>query len=291
MSAFFVIVLSTYYTKQVFDPLSHLGEIMRNFEQKDFDTNFSIKGNNEISFLVEQFNLMCRRLKMLNEQIYMTEIKLRDAELAVLQSEINPHFFYNTLDTIYWMSEMSHTWKISEMVRSLSKLFRITLQKTQGGLVPLTVEQEYMQCYLAIQKMRFQDQISFEFYVQEGLENLLVLKLLLQPIVENAIIHGIEPIGKGRVVINIYLEDDELVYKVFNDGTPVNIREIETIMTEGNSAKRGLAIHNVDTRVKMRYGGQYGLSFENPAGGGVLATIRQPLNKGEEGNDKTADRG
>jgi two-component system sensor histidine kinase YesM len=277
MSVFFVVVLSMYYTKQVFDPLSKLGKIMQNFEQKDFDTNFSIKGSNEISLLVDQFNLMCRRLKLLNEQIFMAEIKLRDAELAVLQSEINPHFFYNTLDIIYWMSEMSHTWKISEMVRSLSKLFRITLQKTEGGLVPLSVEQEYMQCYLAIQKMRFQDEILFEFYVQEGLENVPVLKLLLQPIVENAIIHGIEPVGKGRVVINIYLEDTELVYKVFNNGIPVDIAEIESIMADGNNKKQGLAIHNVNTRIKMRYGDKYGLSFENLSGGGVLATIRQPV--------------
>ncbi|MDR1175642.1 MAG: histidine kinase [Treponema sp.] len=283
MSSFFVFVISAYYTKQVFDPLKQLGEIMCSIEQKDFDSDFRITGSNEITVLVDQFNLMCRRLKILNEQIYVSEIKLKEAELAVLQSEINPHFFYNTLDTIYWMSEMSNTWKISEMVRSLSKMFRITLQKTTGGLVPLPVEQEYMQCYLAIQKVRFQDDISFEFYVQEGLEDLLALKLLLQPIVENAIIHGLEPKGGGRVVINIYREDEELVYKVYDSGDPVNIDEMETLMAEENISKRGLAVRNVNTRIKMRFGDQYGLSFENPEAGGVLATIRQPLVVGRQG--------
>lgn len=284
MSALFVTILIAYYTRRFFDPLKRLGEVMVGIEQRDFDSGFVIPGNNEITLLVSQFNLMCRRLKMMHEQVYLSEIRLRDAELHALQSEINPHFLYNTLDTIYWMSEINKTWKVSEMVKSLSNLFRIALAPAPDGLVPLRLEREYIECYLTIQQVRYQDQIRFEFYVQEGLDDLKVLKLLLQPIVENAIIHGVEPAGGGRVVINIYREDDALVYKVFNEGTGVDIAEMETLMGEEQPGKRGLAIHNVNTRLKLRFGSEYALVFENVPGG-VLATIHQPASGAKGGGE------
>ncbi len=280
LSAFFISVLVVYYTRRVFDPLKQLGSVMVGIEQRDFDTDFSVPGNNEITLLVEQFNLMCRRLKMMHEQVYVSEIKLREAELSALQSEINPHFLYNTLDTIYWMSEISGTWKVSEMVKSLSNLFRIALTKSPGGLVPLKLEREYLSCYLTIQQVRYQDQIRFEFYVQDDLDDEPVLKLLLQPIVENAIIHGVEPEGGGRVVINIFLEEGELVYTVFNEGKNVDVAALERLMREDSGEKRGLAIRNVNTRIRLRFGDAYGLSFMNQPGG-VLAIVRQPATRQE----------
>jgi two-component system sensor histidine kinase YesM len=276
MSAVFAAILIVYYTRRVFDPLKQLGDVMVGIEQKDFDTDFEIPGNNEITLLVDQFNLMCRRLKMMHEQVYLSQIRLRDAELQALQSEINPHFLYNTLDTIYWMSEISRTWKVSEMVKSLSNLFRIALTPAPNGLVPLSLEREYMQCYLTIQQVRYQDQIRFEFYVQDDLDELMVLKLLLQPIVENAIFHGVEPRGGGRVVINIYREDDSLVYKVFNEGEGVDIQEMRRLMHDEHPERRGLAIRNVSARLRLRFGDDGALSFENVPGG-VLATIHQPV--------------
>ncbi|MDR1106259.1 MAG: histidine kinase [Treponema sp.] len=291
MSVFFVIILSYYYTRRVFDPLERLGEAMRTIDQKDFEFGFSVKGSNEITTLVDQFNLMCRRLKMLYGEIYKNRLKLKEAELEVLQSRINPHFLCNTLDTIYWMSEMSRTWKISSMVRSLSMLFRSSLENTEGSLVPFQAEQEHVQCYLAIQKVRYQDQITFEFYVQEDLGGIPVLKLLLQPVVENAIVHGVEKSdgGGGRVVINVYREDDDIIYGVFNTGNPVDTGEMDALMAEENTARRGMAIRNINSRIKMYFGGEYGLSFENQRSGGVLATIRQPVKTGQI-HVKTADR-
>lgn len=279
LTAFFVYILVMYYTRRVFDPLEKLGEVMSHFDQEDFESDFRIPGSNEITRLVDQFNLMCRRINTLHRQIYMSDLKLKESELAILQSEINPHFLYNTLDTIYWMSEESKTWKISIMVHSLANLFRIALHKTPSGLVPLAKEQEYMKCYLTIQQVRYQEQFSFEFYMQEDIGDINVLKLLLQPIVENAIIHGIEPRGRGRIIINVYTEDDEVIYKVFNDGAPVDIDEMTRLMQtdERKVGTRGLGISNVNTRVQLRFGEKYGLTFENPLGGGVLATIRQPL--------------
>jgi two-component system sensor histidine kinase YesM len=275
MSALFSSILIKYYTRRVFDPLNRLGEVMAGVEARNFDSDYVIPGNNEITRLVGQFNLMCGRLKLMHEQVYLSEIRQRDAELHALQSEINPHFLYNTLDTIYWMSEISHTWKVSEMVKSLSNLFRIALAPAPDGLVPLKLEKEYIECYLTIQQVRYQDQIRFEFYVQDGLDELPVLKLLLQPIVENAIIHGVEPAGGGRVVINIYLEDDALVYKVFNEGRSVDEKEMEELMREERPGTRGLAVRNVSARLKLRFGSGYAPSFENVPGG-VLVTIRQP---------------
>jgi two-component system sensor histidine kinase YesM len=284
ISSLFIIIVSGYYTQMILSPIRRLGTVMLSIEKQNFETDFSLKGNNEITILVEQFKLMCGRIKNLYSKIQIDEIKLREAELAVLQSNINPHFLYNTLETIYWMSEMSHAWKTSEMIRSLSILFRIILEKSANGFVPLSTEREYVQCYLSIQKIRLQDQINFEFYVQDNIDDLRVLKLLLQPIVENAIVHGKAVNGQHRVIINIYQENDELVYRVFNDGSLPDPGEIQKLMDEdGNkNGRRGLAIRNVNARLKICFGDKYGLTFETPAGGGVLATIRQPVIKKDE---------
>lgn len=284
ISSLFIIIISGYYTQRILSPIRRLGTVMLSIEKQNFETDFSLNGNNEITILVDQFKLMCGRIKNLYSKIQIDEIKLREAELAVLQSNINPHFLYNTLETIYWMSEMSQAWKISEMIRSLSMLFRIILEKSADGFVPLSTEREYVQCYLSIQKIRLQDQIDFEFYVQDTIDDLRVLKLLLQPIVENAIIHGKAVNGQHRVIINIYQENDELVYKVFNDGVLPNPGEIQKMMDEDNNknSRRGLAIRNVNTRLKICFGDKYGLAFETPCGGGVLATIRQPVLKKDE---------
>ncbi|MDR1420957.1 MAG: histidine kinase [Treponema sp.] len=288
MSVFFVIVLSYYYTKRVFDPLEKLGEAMRTIDQKDFEFGFSVRGSNEITTLVDQFNLMCGRLRTLYGEIYKNRLRLKEAELEVLESKINPHFLCNTLDTIYWMSEMSRTWKISSMVRSLSMLFRSSLENAEGSLVPFRAEQQHVQCYLAIQKVRYQDQITFEFYIQEDLDGIPVLKLLLQPVVENAIVHGAEKSDGGRVVINVYREDDDIIYGVFNTGDPVNINEMDALMAEENTSRRGMAIRNINSRIKMYFGSEYGLGFANQSGGGVLVTIRQPVKTGHHA--KAVDR-
>jgi two-component system sensor histidine kinase YesM len=281
ISSLFIIIISGYYTQMILSPIRRLGTVMLSIEKQNFETDFSLKGNNEITILVDQFKLMCGRIKNLYSKIQIDEIKLREAELAVLQSNINPHFLYNTLETIYWMSEMSQAWKTSEMIRSLSTLFRIILEKSPNGFVSLAAEREYVRCYLSIQKIRLQDQIDFEFYVQDNIDDLRVLKLLLQPIVENAIIHGQAVNGRHRVIINIYQENDELIYKIFNDGSLSNLSEIQRLMNEAENknGKRGLAIRNVNTRLKICFGDKYGLMFETPAGGGVLATIRQPVVK------------
>ena len=281
LSAFFIVILVSYYIRWVFNPINSLTKEMTTIEQKNFETDFSVPGNNEISVLSDQFNMMCRRIKQMHVQVYESELKRREAELAILESEINPHFLYNILDTIYWMSEMNHTWKISEMVRSLSNLFRITLHKTADGLMPFSREREYMEGYLTIQQFRYQDQIAFEFYVQDGLDDYLVLKLLLQPIVENAIVHGVEQVG--RVVINVYREDADMIYKIYNDGNPVDVEEMRCMMEAAPPDQRGLAVHNIHTRLRMHFGPAYGMTFENVPGG-VLVTLRQPAQKNKGGS-------
>lgn len=281
LSAFFVFTLTRYYTRQIFQPLNELGEVMSHFEEKDFGKSFHISGNNEITRLVTQFNLMCKRIDTLHREIYLNKIRIKEAEMDILQSEINPHFLYNTLDTIYWMSKTDQTWKIGEMVHSLAKLFRITLSQTPNGLFSILQEKEHIQCYLTIQKIRYQDQFSFEFYIDEEIQNCQVLKLLLQPLVENAIIHGVEPLGKGRIVINIYAEKEQqtLIYSIYNDGTPVDPKEMQELMNPQNPLlnHRGLAIRNVNSRIQLKFGPAYGLSFYTPSSGGVLAIVRQPL--------------
>lgn len=166
-------------------PLNKLAKLMKSIAAEDYSVRFRIQGNDEISVVANQFNLMGERLQSLYEQVYQSNLKAREAEILALQAEINPHFMFNTLDNIYWMVNMNKRIEAMQMIRALSESFRITLQRTPSGFVTLKTSIDQVEHYLFIQKMRLQDKLQYVFDVDEDIDrnSLMVLHLVLQPLV------------------------------------------------------------------------------------------------------------
>lgn len=261
------LLLSCVFTSLIVSPLRKLGKSMEHITAtEDFTTRAEVKGQDEISNLAIQFNQMCEKLQISYNEVYLKNMKLKDAKLSILQSQINPHFLYNTLDTIYWMSEFNHTKDVSQMVSSLSKLFRLSLAGDENDMVSLASELEHVECYLYIQQVRHQDQLKYQIDCEVHAADYMVIKLILQPLVENAIIHGIDRIGQGLVKIHISQKDECLVYEVINTGTNVNLDAINETLHKPISAETGIGIKNINDRIQLRHGEHYGITCEVRSG-------------------------
>ncbi len=259
-------------------PLTHLGSLMKSIESEDFSVRFNINGNDEIAVLAQQFNLMSDKLQFLYNEVYQSNLKMKDAEIKLLQSEINPHFLFNTLNTIYWMVSSGDKLSAGKTIQAMSNLFRISLFKSSDGLIPLSVEIEHVKCYLQIQQMRFENKIIFTIDMHENLLKLKVLKLVLQPIVENAILHGIEPKQGGEIIVSVYIMDNTLCYNIYDSGVGADPEKINKfIESDQSDGSHGRALHNVNERLKLKFGKEYGLSYQCPADGGSTFIVKQPI--------------
>jgi len=266
-------------------PITVLGDLMKSIESEDFSVRFNMKVSDEIKVLTDKFNLMSSKLQYLYNEVYKSSLKLKEAEIKNLQSEINPHFLYNTLDSICWMIELKQTNNAVQMIRNLSSLFRMSLYRTPDGLVLLKDELEHAKCYIGIQQLRF-TKIKFTLDVQEGLENVYVMKLVLQPILENAINHGLAPRGgEGEIDLAVYRQDNDLIYYIYDSGAGMDVKRVLRILRGENISlgTQGLALNNVNERLKLRFGENYGITCYCPSGGGSVFIVKQPIiyKKGE----------
>lgn len=283
-------IFALLFSVKILGPLKHFRVLMKELENENFDVSFDVKGNDEIAMLGKSFNKMSSRLKELMNQIYFVRIKQREAELAALQAQINPHFLYNTLDTIYWLSRIENAFETSKLVEALSKLFRLSLN---SGNEFTTVRDEVsnLQNYIIIQQKRYEDMISFTIDVSEDVKNCKVVKLILQPMVENAIYHGLEKKGeKGTITVSIYRRNSILVYEINDDGNGSDEVEVSQLLQKVGKDNRGFGIKNVNDRIKLYYGNDYGLEFHSSPGIGTKVIITQPYVKGDANNDRSNDR-
>lgn len=257
----FTLLLSFYFSKLITAPLRKLGEHMTELSRERFSDRISVNGCHEIQVLSENYNHMAERLEYLYNEVYMGELRLKQSRLDALQSQLNPHFLYNTLDTIYWMAKMGDSQNTSVMVSNLSKMMRMTLRSDgNNNLVSLEYELKHLTCYITIQQIRYSSKIQFSIICDEHLKTLSVLSFLLQPLVENALIHGLSNSTNGIVTVQIYKQDSTLIYDVANNGIPANVNEIQKLLGSKPHQTRGLAIYNINERIKLKYGNTYGLS-------------------------------
>lgn len=280
MSILYLIIclaLLSFFTRVVIKPLNNLGHYMQIISQENFEVRIPITGNDEITSLAKQFNNMAIRLDYLYRENFLSRTRLKEAEFAVLVAKINPHFLYNTLDNIYWMADMKETNAVKEMVSSLSTLFRISLSGDENGYVPLSRELEHIRCYLTVQSYRYKDKVQTDFEVEPNIEMLSVLKLLLQPLVENAFVHGMDLSDGGRINIRIFTDEHDLFYSVYNSGKSPDPEEINAFLNNRVSSGQGFALSNINERIKLSFGDQYGLSYRKPVTGGAMFIIRQPI--------------
>lgn len=258
----FALLLSMYFSKIITNPLKELGKSMTSLGEENFTARANVTGCTEIVTLAEHFNNMADRLEYLYKEQYLGEIKLKQSQLNVLQTQINPHFLYNTLDTIYWMSKMGANEKVSVMVTNLSQMMRLSLSSKNNDKIPLARELEHLSCYIAIQQIRHGAKIEFQVNCPNDLKDISVLSFLLQPLVENALVHGLSTCLNGYVHINIFAENNILIYDVSNNGVPVNVSEINRILQtpSDHSDLRGFALRNISERIHLKYGDTYALT-------------------------------
>lgn len=275
-------ILVAWLLTDVIKPIKKMSRLMKNIENEDFDVHINIRGNDEIAVLAKNFNKMSSKLKQLITREYNLRISQKEAELKALQAQINPHFLYNTLDTICWMSRINKDFETAKIVEALSNMFRLSLNR---GNEITTVQREvnHLKNYIIIQQKRYEDMIAFEINVKEDVLNAKTVKLILQPMVENAIYHGIEILGgKGVIWIDIYKKERNLICTIIDSGIGVDINEINQLLAEKNDdySNRGFAIKNVNDRIKLYFGEEYGIEFSLRDNGGTIVTITQPLMEG-----------
>lgn len=283
---------SFYLAYSISRPIGQLASFMSKAQSGDLTIRYWGKRSDEIGMLGRSFNTMLAQISRLLTLTELQARQKREAELRSLQAHIKPHFLYNTLDTIHWMARSRGADDIAEVVQSLSKLFRLGLSKG-SDIIPLSDELEHIVSYLKIQHTRYSSKLSYTIESEPQFGELYVLKLLLQPIVENAIYHGIkERRGPGNIRIAVAERGGDLYLTVADDGAGIpaerlaqlrkRLKDIGTGSIEAEqpiseSAGTGYGILNVQARIRLTYGEPYGLSIESEPGGGTLVTVRHPV--------------
>jgi len=273
------LLLSLLLSYRLTQPIKKLQADMKMVERGNFGIQTEIRQMNEIGQLGRTFNLMVSRIKNLMQEIIQTQENKRKSELQLLQAQINPHFLYNTLDSIVWMAEQKQHEEVVLMTSALAKLFRASITRDQE-LVPIRVEAEHIANYLLIQKMRYHDQLEYAIEISEAIFAYKTLKILLQPFVENAIYHGIrnKP-GGGNIAIRGRDENGRIVFEVEDDGLGMTPEQLSRIWSqEDDGAKRkGIGIHNVNERIQLHFGHEYGIKIRSEVEVGTCVTITLPI--------------
>lgn len=282
------LVLAFVLSSEITKPIKRLSNSMREVEKGNFENvMLEVHGENEIDRLSANFNMMTTEIKHLMEQNVEDQRQKRKSELMALQAQINPHFLYNTLDSIIWMAEWGKNKEVVLMTSSLAKLLRQSISN-QNELVRVEDEVEYTRSYLTIQKMRYKDKLEYDIQVEPEVMKYKVAKLILQPLVENAIYHGIKyKEGKGRVLIEGLRREDELILKVTDDGIGMTEEQLSHIFEkrETDMRRNSVGVLNVHERIRLYHGKEYGLTFESIPGSGTMVEIHLPYEKGEKDNE------
>ena len=263
-------------------PLRGLADAMERFEQEaDHFAYHPVGGTREVRELSDSFGHMVVRIQKLMNTVREEEVNLRKTELKALQAQINPHFLYNTLDSIAWMCEQGKNADAVNMVHALARLFRISISKGHE-LIPIRREIEHAESYLQIQKYRYKNQFTYSFDVDPNCLDYLCNKITLQPIIENAINHGLDlMVEEGHIDVQIRPDGDDIIFRVIDDGVGMSEEKIRTVLQEGPSDRTGIGIKNVNDRLKIYFGQQYGLHIHSVPDEGTCVEIRMPKVTGE----------
>lgn len=275
------LVISYLVAGKVSKPLLDLCDSLNQVKEGNFDVVSKVAGYDEINLLKSSFNGMAQEIKKLLEDIKNKEAYKRRIENDLLRAQINPHFLYNTLFSIKCLAETRRPEEVSEMISALIDFLKMTLRK-DADLICLREEFIITEKYLVLQQMRYGDKLSFEFEPDEKTTQCMVPALILQPIVENAIFHGIEAKNEmGIIVISSEIQNERLIISISDDGAGMNEdtleRVIDTCTNKEYTRNESIGIANVSGRIKVDFGNEYGLHIESEAGIGTTVTIELPI--------------
>jgi two-component system, sensor histidine kinase YesM len=270
------LILSYIISLKITQPIKKLTVLMKQVEEGELDVVVDIKRKDEIGALGRSFSSMIAELRTLIEDVYKNQISRKEAELRALQSQINPHFLYNTLDVIYWTSRTEKAPKTGEIVNALAKLFRLGLNRG-SEITTLKKEFEHLENYLIIQKMRYDEVPQIEIDVDPSIYEYSTIKVILQPLVENALIHGIADLeGEGSLRITGSAEGEEIILAVTDNGVGMDEETIKEIFQGDFQARKGFGLKNVNERIKLYFGEKYGIKIDSKKGKGTRVEIRIP---------------
>ncbi|RSL33538.1 sensor histidine kinase [Salibacterium salarium] len=266
----------------ILKPILELIRETKRVEKGDFKARVKVRSNDEIGKLGSRFNQMVSKVQFLIDTKYKLELRKKESEMKALQSQINPHFLYNTLDMIRWSARMERAPETGKSIEDLSRIFRISLN--DGKLwTSLREELKNVQSYLELQKRRLGGNLSFSIFTEAGVEDALVMKIILQPLVENSIKHGFTGHHKGNsIYIRAYqYNKNELIIDVIDNGKGVDIKKINALSTYETDEQDGFALKNIHERITKAFGPSYGLeAIEHPQG--TFIRLRSPFIYGEE---------
>jgi two-component system sensor histidine kinase YesM len=284
----FSVIAAWAISRSIYLPIKRLHDVTTTITKNDLQALVNRDNVDEITELGMSFNIMIGKIRELLDAKMKEQENLKKAELRALQAQINPHFLYNTLDTIIWMAEAQKTEQVVEIVSALSSFFRLSLSKGRDWIT-IGEEIERTRSYLTIQRMRYHDIMDFKIEVDEEVLDNTILKLILQPLVENALYHGIKnKRGRGTIVVRAKQKsENEVLLEVEDDGIGLTSDRLAELLADLNDdsgdikLESGFAIGNVNKRIRLYYGRQYGLSIRSEYNTGTCATLVIPAIRDE----------
>lgn len=280
----FAVIATWGISRSIYIPIRKLHDVTSTITKNDLNSLMTRDNVDEITELGMSFNIMIGKIRELLDAKMQEQENLKKAELRALQAQINPHFLYNTLDTIIWMAESKKTDDVIRIVSALSSFFRISLSKGRDWIT-IGEELERTRSYLTIQKMRYRDIMDYQIEVDERVRSNTILKLVLQPLVENALYHGLKSQRQlGKIIVSAKLNNqNEIVLQVHDDGKGIPADTLARLTAEMNaetpdpSPESGYGLANVNQRIKLYYGKQYGLSLRSDVQQGTCVSILIPI--------------
>jgi len=288
--AFSVIVAAMLISNSIIRPIRKLCDLTGQIAEGDFQVRASVDTSDEIAVLAGSVNDMTENLEVMVNQIKEDEGKMRRAELRLLQEQINPHFLYNTLDTIVWLIESNASDKAVNMVVSLSDFFRLVLSRGKEDIT-IREEEQHIRSYLEIQQARYHDILEYEIQIDPAIYDYKILKLTLQPLVENSLYHGIKyKRAKGKIWISGHKKEDNIYLTVKDNGVGMERSALEKLRLEISrpckETESGFGLANVNERIQMTFGKEYGMSLHSVKGEGTRIDIVIPAERMERTKSK-----
>lgn len=277
-------IVAWYISGSVSNPIKNLRKMTKIVSTGNFDERIMDVNSDEIADLGHSFNIMTIKIKELMDERMEKQKKLKNAEFKVLQAQINPHFLYNTLDTIVWMAETGHNDKVIHLVRELSNFFRKSISKGRD-VITVQEEFEHVSSYLSILKVRYRDTMDYSIQVMDSIEKFNIPKFTLQPLVENALYHGIKnKRGNGKIIVRgSRINEQEMLFEVVDNGIGMDEEKLRTVkrsldLDHGENSDAGsFGMSNVHQRIQLYYGNKYGLQINSTINEGTQVSVTIPL--------------
>jgi len=279
LTIFLIFFANQFVSYLIGNPIKKLDDSVKDLEYGKLDLNIFIGGSYEIQHLGRTITSVVLQMHLLMEEIVAEQEKKRKSEFDSLQAQINPHFLYNTLDSIVWMVESERYQEAISMVTALANLFRISLSKGKN-IITIREEIEHAQNYLYIQKIRYKNRFQIKIDIEPEIYECSTIKLIVQPLLENAIYHGVESMyGEGEITIKGYLKNNDIYIDVIDNGLGMPEESVEFLLTDDSRVHKkgsGIGLSNVHQRIQLYFGKEYGLEIKSVLDEGTTVRIKLP---------------